>query len=307
MPPLASLPDDLTHVPGFVADVMEYALATASAPNRARALAGALALQGHLAADKVHLDDGTHSNLHLAVVADSGLGKPHPARVNRIILHALGQDRAMSFSLESRAALWDILAHSSALLYQTDDYALAAQDAADERLPLDEAVLSLQAEMTPDAFRRVCANPSARTLLARTVFIDANAPLTHAEPARIPVPEHILGTARRWLDRSRRAVVPANLDAARALDAWDDQCTAIRDQAANAATITAWASADRHVAKLALVYAVSANPFSPHVTLPAVEWAIAVVRHSIDRLLAVASNEQLRLSSAKNQSANLAL
>jgi hypothetical protein len=74
------LPEHLLRVPGFIGEVMDFSLATASYPNTAMAFCGALALQAFLAGRKVRDSGDTRTNVYLLGLAHSAAGKDHPRK-----------------------------------------------------------------------------------------------------------------------------------------------------------------------------------------------------------------------------------
>jgi len=83
-------PSSLLHVPGFIDQVIEYNLQSATRPQPVLALSGAIALQAVLAARKVRDLRGNRTNLYLVSVADSGAGKEHARKVCKQILYLSG-------------------------------------------------------------------------------------------------------------------------------------------------------------------------------------------------------------------------
>jgi len=126
------LPASLLSVPGFVDDVVEYTMRTCAYPNRALALAGALALQSFLAGRKVTTDDCARSSLYLMGLADSGVGKQAPRATNIRVLTALGLADKVYGSLASGEGVEDTLVNVRSALFQPDELdSLIAQLAED--------------------------------------------------------------------------------------------------------------------------------------------------------------------------------
>lgn len=133
-PACEEFPPHLLEVPGFVAEVMAYNLATAPRPQPVLALAGALCLQAVLAARKVRDERGNRTNLYCVGVAESGCGKEHARQVNKRILAA-----ADAINLEapediaSDAGLIAAIKAQPALLFQIDEFGRFLKAAADPR------------------------------------------------------------------------------------------------------------------------------------------------------------------------------
>ncbi|MEQ9616641.1 MAG: bifunctional DNA primase/polymerase [Phycisphaerales bacterium] len=116
-------PDRFLDVPGFVAEVMEHNLATATRPQPVLALAGALCLQAVLAARKVRDERGNRTNLYCIGVAPSGAGKDHARKVNKNILFAAGLvEHEGSEDLASDAGLVTAVEAEPAILFQIDEF-----------------------------------------------------------------------------------------------------------------------------------------------------------------------------------------
>lgn len=115
-------PAHLLHVPGFVAEVMAYTLATAHRPLPQIALGGALALLGTLTGRKVRDAANTRTNIYVLGVAPSGGGKDWPRTVNKNILHRAGADHLLGpEEIASSAGLSSAVEEKPALLLQLDE------------------------------------------------------------------------------------------------------------------------------------------------------------------------------------------
>jgi hypothetical protein len=115
------VPEELLHVPGFIAQVMDYTLATAPYPDTVLAFCGAVSLQGLLAGRKVRDEADNRTSLYLLGLANSGVGKDHPRKVNqRILLHSgLSENFAETFA--SGEGIEDRMLVQPAMLFQTDE------------------------------------------------------------------------------------------------------------------------------------------------------------------------------------------
>ena len=129
------LPTALMDMPGFVNGLKEYTLRTAPRPNEVLAFAGALAMLAHLSGRSSRDRRGTRTNLYLAALADTGMGKDEPRVVNKRLAEAVGDLGAVPDSIASGEGLEDAVAASPALLLQTDeaDALLTAMRGADSR------------------------------------------------------------------------------------------------------------------------------------------------------------------------------
>jgi hypothetical protein len=116
------LPEHLLAVPGFVADVMAYNLATAIRPQPVLALASAICLQAVLAARKVCDERGNRTNVYVIGIADSGRGKDHGRKVNRNILFHAGLDYLEgNEDIASDAGLVAAVEQQPGVLFQVDE------------------------------------------------------------------------------------------------------------------------------------------------------------------------------------------
>ncbi|HQL55792.1 MAG TPA: DUF3987 domain-containing protein, partial [Phycisphaerae bacterium] len=116
-------PRALLDVPGFIAGVMAYNLATAPRPQPILALAGALSLMAILAGRKVRDHRENRTNLYIVCLANSGEGKGHAMKVNRKILYAAGLSRLEGPSrIASDSGLLTMLDGHPARLVQLDEF-----------------------------------------------------------------------------------------------------------------------------------------------------------------------------------------
>lgn len=116
------VPERLLRVPGFVAELMDYTLATAAYPEPTLAFCGAVALQSLLAGRKVRDAMDNRTNLYLLGLANSGSGKDYPRKVNQRVLLEVGLVDAVGDSFASSEGLEDRLLRQPACLFQTDEF-----------------------------------------------------------------------------------------------------------------------------------------------------------------------------------------
>ena len=115
------VPEELLHVPGFVEQVMDYTLATAPYPDTVLAFCGAVSLQGLLAGRKVRDEADNRSSLYLLGLANSGVGKDHPRKVNQRILLQAGLHENFAETFASGEGIEDRMLVQPAMLFQTDE------------------------------------------------------------------------------------------------------------------------------------------------------------------------------------------
>ncbi len=117
------IPDHLLRVPGFIDEVFEFNLATATRPQPVLALAAAICLQAVLAARKVRDERGNRTNLYCVGVAPSGAGKDHARKVNKNVLFASGLvEHEGNEDLASDAGLVTAVEAEPAVLFQIDEF-----------------------------------------------------------------------------------------------------------------------------------------------------------------------------------------
>ena len=114
------LPNELMAVPGFVNELKDYTLATSPRPNEPLAFAGALAMLAHLSGRSYRDIRGTRTNLYLAALAPSGMGKERPRDVNKLLAAAAGCAVGVPDSVASGEGLEEAVAAHPSLLLQCD-------------------------------------------------------------------------------------------------------------------------------------------------------------------------------------------
>jgi len=115
------LPAALLRVPGFVSELMDFSLATAPYPEPAMSFCAALVMQGFLAGRRVRDASDNRSNLYVLALANSGVGKEHPRKVNSNLLVAAGLIEAIGDGLASGEGIEDAMFVHPAKLFQTDE------------------------------------------------------------------------------------------------------------------------------------------------------------------------------------------
>jgi len=115
------VPEELLHVPGFIAQVMDYTLRTAPYPDTVLAFCGAASLQGLLAGRKVRDEADNRTSLYLLGLANSGVGKDHPRKVNQRILLYSGMAENFAETFASGEGIEDRMLVQPSMLFQTDE------------------------------------------------------------------------------------------------------------------------------------------------------------------------------------------
>ena len=135
-------PSELLRVPGFVSEVLDYTLEIAPHPNQAMAFAGALALQAVLAGRKVRDPGDNRTNLYLLGLANPGVGKDHPRKVNASILYEAGLASCLGQSFASGEGIQDALYSNPSMLFQTDEFDAILQLIKKDREGRHEAIMA---------------------------------------------------------------------------------------------------------------------------------------------------------------------
>ena len=115
------LPDELLNVPGFVDLLADHTLRTAPYPNRPLAFAGALAMLSHLSGRNFRDVRNLRTNIYLLALADSGVGKDYPRKVNMNLAAEIGVMPTMADRFASAEGLEDALLLHPASFFQVDE------------------------------------------------------------------------------------------------------------------------------------------------------------------------------------------
>jgi len=115
------LPEELLHIPGFVDLLTDHTLATAPYPNRPLAFAGAITMLSHLTGRNFRDERNLRTNLYLLALADSGVGKDYPRKVNMNLASEVGIMPTMADRFASAEGLEDALLVHPASFFQVDE------------------------------------------------------------------------------------------------------------------------------------------------------------------------------------------
>ena len=116
-----ALPDELLEVPGFVGALMEHTLSCAPYPNRVLAFAGALTMLAHLSGRNFRDPRNLRTNIYLLALADSGVGKDFPRKVNLNLATEVGIMGGMADRFASAEGLEDALLIRPCSFFQVDE------------------------------------------------------------------------------------------------------------------------------------------------------------------------------------------
>jgi len=120
-PDPGELPEQFTHIPGFIDDYVDWSMSSAPHPNRILSFSGALAFLSYLAGRKVISDRNTLPNIYLIALADSGAGKDHPRKVNTTTAITCGIGGGVIEDFTSGGGLEDTMYLHPSLLLQKDE------------------------------------------------------------------------------------------------------------------------------------------------------------------------------------------
>ena len=115
------LPEELLSVPGFVDSLMNHTLATAPYPNKPLAFAGALTMLAHLSGRNFRNPRNLRTNIYMLALADSGVGKDYPRKVNMNLAAELDIMPTMADRFASAEGLEDALLVHPASFFQVDE------------------------------------------------------------------------------------------------------------------------------------------------------------------------------------------
>lgn len=114
--------EKLLHIPGFVDELTDWSMDSAPYPNRVLSFCGALAFLAYLVGRKTTDERNNRANIYLIALANSGVGKDHPRKVNMslAINSYLGSGIADAFA--SGEGLEDALYLTPSMLFQVDEF-----------------------------------------------------------------------------------------------------------------------------------------------------------------------------------------
>jgi len=115
------VPDSLLYVPGFVGEMIDFAMAGAPYPSRGMAFCGAMAMQGHLCGRKVREPGDLRTNLYLLALGSSSAGKNYPRYLNSQLAIAANMTETLRGRFISGEGIEDRLEAQPSTLYQTDE------------------------------------------------------------------------------------------------------------------------------------------------------------------------------------------
>ena len=182
--------NELLSVPGFVNELKNHTLAVAPRPNEPLAFAGALAMLAHLTGRSYVDERGSHTNLYLAALAPTGMGKDEPRVINKELAAAADILDSVPDSIASGEGLEDAVAASPSLLLQTDeaDALLTALRGGDSRASrMNEMVLRFFSESRSGHAMRLKAGQKRPTVI----------PLPHLTLFATGIPKFVYGALNR--------------------------------------------------------------------------------------------------------------
>ena len=160
--------DELLSVPGFINELKNYTIAVSPRPNPPLAFAGALAMLAHLSGRSYIDERGTHTNLYLAALAPTAMGKDEPRTTNKYLALAAGIMESVPDTIASGEGLEDAVEMTPNLLLQTDeaDSLLTAMRGGDSRASkMNEMVLRFFSETKSGHAMRLKAGEKERRII----------------------------------------------------------------------------------------------------------------------------------------------
>lgn len=115
------VPEELLSMPGFVNSLIGHTLSTAPYPNRPLAFAGALSMLSHLSGRNFRNPRNLRTNIYMLALADSGVGKDYPRKVNMNLAAELGIMPTMADRFASAEGLEDALLIHPSSFFQVDE------------------------------------------------------------------------------------------------------------------------------------------------------------------------------------------
>ena len=235
IPDPGPIPEHLFHVPGLVAQIMDFTLTNAPYPNVGLAFCGAMALQSYLCGRKVQTSDDLRSNIYLLALASSGTGKDFPRKVNSRVMFEIGHISALGDKFASGQGIQDALLRSPAMLFQNDEmdgvlrqinsdrdnklesipnilltlytsandvYPLRVKAGQKEASHIDQPHLTLFGTATPQYFyESLSQRMLTNGLFARMMIVDIGKRGRGQKPGSARhLPEAILQAARWWVE-----------------------------------------------------------------------------------------------------------
>ena len=240
------IPEHLFHVPGFIAQVMDFTMANAPYPNLGLAFCGAISLQSYLCGRKVQTSTDLRPNIYLLSLASSGTGKDFPRKVNSRVLFEIGHIAALGDKFASGQGIQDALMRSPAMLFQNDEmdgvlrqinfdrenkhesipnilltlytsandvYPIRVKAGQKEASHVDQPHLTLFGTATPQYFYEALSHRMLTNgLFARMIIVDIGRRGRGQLPGSARnLPEEILQTARWWAEFSPGKPMAGNL------------------------------------------------------------------------------------------------
>ena len=346
------LPEELLRVPGFVDLLAAHTLDTAPYPNRVLAFAGALTMLAHLSGRNFRDPRNLRTNIYLLALADSGVGKDYPRKVNMNLATRLNVMGGMADRFASAEGLEDALLVRPCSFFQVDEvdtlFASLADrnDSAMERIygallqfatsadttyamrkkaiqqtggkagkfdkirarGIREPHLTLFGTAIPKyLFSAISERALENGLLSRCLVIEAGARGKGGTPHFAAFGPELMTMASHLvelggfdgLDLENLDTVPpdppepytvSETEGAIAVrERVTETCEALYAEGRTTAEKALWSRGAEKTAKLALLYALSENPYDPLITDTAVDWGWRLVSHLTKRLLYQAS------------------
>ncbi len=318
------LSNELLSVPGFVNELKEHTMKVAPRPNEPLAFAGALAMLAHLSGRSYRDTRGTRTNLYIAALAPSGMGKDEPRTTNKRLAEAIGILGTVPDSIASGEGLEDAMAVNPSLLLQSDEadtlltamrgegghaskmnemilrffseaksaHALRQKAGDGKVITIPEPHLTMFATGIPKFFYGALSAKSLENgLLGRCLFLESPTFCRFGKQEMCELPANVVETARYLAEKERAyepIIVGDSIEAAEKIEELKAKCDEVTAKILEKDLGTAAALYVRipeKVLKLALLWALSENPYNPQISSEGVIWATKFVTHLTRKML----------------------
>ena len=114
--------EKLLHIPGFIDELTEFSMDSAPYPNRVLSFCGALTFLAYLVGRNTTDERNNRANIYLIALANSGVGKDHPRKVNMNLAVSSGLGSGIADAFASGEGLEDALYLNPSMLFQVDEF-----------------------------------------------------------------------------------------------------------------------------------------------------------------------------------------
>lgn len=133
---------------GLIEQFIRLSIGTAPYPNVILSAAGALVLQGHLAARKIEDETALGPHFLALAIGHSASGKDHPRKCIKACLEAIGDDESLYDGFASHAAIEDKIAEKPELISTWDEFGCLLRAIASDKSGAMEPTISALLRVT---------------------------------------------------------------------------------------------------------------------------------------------------------------